>query len=55
MKKDIPRLSCFMDDFVKGIQEEITSQGLPFCESTKNPTRVPALTDREIGTIILMF
>jgi len=55
MKKDITSLFCFVDDFTKGIQEEIKRQSLPLHESTKKPTRTPDLTESEIVTIILML
>jgi transposase len=53
MNHDITELFCFVDDFCKAFDEEITKHQLP--QNSKKPTRVPGLTNGEIITILLMF
>lgn len=54
MKKDITNLFYCIDNFAKGIDEEIKAYAL---SSPKNssPTRTPGLHESEIMTIILLF
>ena len=53
MRYDITELFCFVDDFCKAFDEEITQRQLS--QNSKKPTRVPGLTSSEILTILLMF
>lgn len=55
MKKDITELFCFIDDFEKGIGEEVKSHQLTNRIYPRNLTRTPSLTNSEIMTILLMF
>ena len=53
MNHDITELFCFIDDFCKAFDEELTKRQLS--QNSKKPTRVPGLTSSEILTILLMF
>jgi Transposase DDE domain len=55
MKKDITELFCFVDDFSKGLEEEIKSHQLENNKISRHNTRIPGLIDSEIMTILLMF
>ena len=55
MKKDITELFCFVDDFAKDMEKEIKNHQLQQTSISRQPTRVPGLTDSEIMTILLMF
>ena len=55
MKKDITRLFCFVDDFLKALEEEKKNKQIEDGEKSRKPTRIPGLTESEIATIVLMF
>ena len=55
MKKDITRLFCLVDDFLKEIEEERKKKQIEDGKSQRKPTRTPGLTESEIATIVLMF
>ena len=54
MKKDITRLFCLADDFLKALKEEGKKQ-IENEKKPRKPTRTPGLTESEIATIVLMF
>ncbi|OJW54668.1 MAG: hypothetical protein BGO67_08440 [Alphaproteobacteria bacterium 41-28] len=54
MKKDITSLFCCIDNFAKGMEEEIKTHAL-FSPIKRKPARTPSLHESEIMTIILMF
>ena len=53
MKKDITELFCWVDDFCKAIDSE--RKKIAYGNNSRKPTRVTALTESEIMTIMLMF
>jgi hypothetical protein len=53
MSHDIAELFCFVDDFCRAFDEEITKRQLP--QNYKKPTRVPGVTNGEIITILSVF
>ena len=55
MKKDITRLFCLVDDFLKELEEERKKKKIEDVKKPRKPTRTPGLTESEITTIILMF
>ena len=55
MKKDITRLFCLVDDFLKALEEERKKKQIENEKKLRKPTRTPGLTEREIATIVLMF
>ena len=55
MKKDITRLFCLVDDFLKELEEERKKKKIEDEKKPRKPTRTPGLTESEITTIILMF
>ena len=55
MKKDITRLFCLVDDFLKALEEERKKKQIEDGKKPRKPTRTPGLTESEIATIVLMF
>lgn len=54
MKRDITELYLFVDDFVKAADQHFQNHALSQ-NPLHQPTRVPALSDAEILTILLLF
>ena len=55
MKKDITRLFCLVDDFLKALEEERKKKQIEDGKKPRKPTRTPGLTESEVATIVLMF
>ncbi len=49
MKRDITKLFCFVDDFLKALEKEREKK------KAKKTTRTPGLTESEVATIVLVF
>ena len=54
MKKDITRLFCLVDDFLKALEEERKKKQIEDGKKRRKPTRTPCLTESEIATIVLI-
>ena len=55
MKKDITRLFCLVDDFLKALEDERKKKQIEDGKRPRKPTRTPGLTESEVATIVLMF
>src|SRR3569623_1569781 len=55
MKKDITELFCFVYEFTKLYEEEVSRKAIEHGMKRRKQTRVPGLADSEIITIILLF
>lgn len=55
MKKDISRLFCLVDDFLKALKEEGKNKQIEDGKRQRKPTRIPGSTASEVATIVLMF
>ena len=55
MKKDITRLFCLVDDFLKALEEKRKKKQIEDGKKPRKPTRTPGLTESEVATIVLMF
>jgi hypothetical protein len=55
MKVDITEIFCFVDDFCKYVNEELSKKAIESGDKLRKPTRIPGLTVAEIITIMLLF
>jgi hypothetical protein len=53
MHNNITELFCFIDDFCKAFEVEMSRHQLS--QNSRKPTRISGLTSSEIITILLMF
>ena len=53
MKKNITRLFCLVDDFLKALEKERKSKQIADGKKPGKPTRTPGLTESEITTIVV--